>query len=53
MKEIFDKVKTFTNIFENDKDNLASIMELQNTLLQKTAMMEIYAKDLNKGSRKF
>lgn len=27
-EEIFDKVKNFTEIFETDKENLASIVEL-------------------------
>lgn len=53
MGEIFDKVKNFSLIFENDKENLSSIVSLQNQLIKKAKMLEIYTRDLNKGSRKF
>ncbi len=53
MEEIFDKVKNFSEIFEQDKENLASIVDLQNNLIKKAKMLEVYAKDLNMGSRKF
>ena len=53
MEEIFDKVKNFSEIFEEDKENLQSIVDLQNTLIKKAKLLEIYTKDLNKGSKKF
>lgn len=53
MEEIFDKVKNFSEIFEEDKENLLSVVELQNDLLKKAKLLEIYTKDLNKGSKKF
>lgn len=53
MEEIFDKVKNFSEIFENDKDSLTDIVEMQNNLLRKSTMLEVYARDLNLGSKKF
>ena len=53
MDEIFDKVKNFSEVFEADKENLSSVVEMQNNLMKKAKMLEIYSRDLNKGSRKF
>lgn len=53
MEEIFDKVKNFSQIFENDKENLGSIVDLQNKLIRRAKLLEIYSRDLNKGTRKF
>lgn len=53
MEEIFDKVKNFSEIFEEDKENLENVVELQNDLIKKAKLLEIYTKDLNKGSKKF
>ncbi len=53
MEEIFDKVKNFSEIFEQDKENLSSIVDLQNKLIRKAKLLEIYTRDLNKGTRKF
>lgn len=53
MEEIFDKLNSFTEIFSNDKDNLSSILDLQNGLINRASILEIYAKDLNSGTKKF
>lgn len=53
MEEIFDKVKNFSEIFEGDKESLVDIVEMQNDLVRKSTLLEVYARDLNLGSRKF
>lgn len=53
VEEIFDKMQNFGKIFEEDKENLGTIQELQSKLLEKSQMLQIYARDLNRGSRKF
>ena len=53
VEEIFDKIKNFGKIFEEDKENLGTIQELQSQLIEKTQLLQIYARDLNRGSRKF
>lgn len=53
VEEIFDKLNTFTEIFADDKEGIASLLELQNKLIEKVAILEINAKDLNRGSTKF
>ena len=53
VEEIFDKVKNFGKIFEEDKENLKTVHELQQSLLEHTQLLEIYSRDLNRGSRKF
>lgn len=53
VEEIFDKVKNFGKIFEEDKENLATVQDLQTSLLEQAQLLEIYSRDLNRGSRKF
>ena len=53
VEEIFDKINSFTEIAENDKENLLSLIELQNLLIQKTSLLEVFSRDLNSGSKKF
>ncbi len=47
IEEILDKIKNFSVIFEDDKENLQTIVELQNKLITKAKLLEIYTKDLN------
>ena len=53
VEEIFDKVKSFGQIFEEDRDNMESVANLQSQLMEKSQLLYIYSKDLNRGSRKF
>lgn len=53
VEEIFDKIQNFGKIFEEDKENLANVQELQSKLVEKAQMLQIYSRDLNRGSRKF
>lgn len=53
VEEIFDKVQNFGKIFEDDEENLKNVQTLQNQLMEKSQLLYIYSKDLNRGSRKF
>ena len=53
MEEIFDKLDNFTQIFSQDKDNLSNIIDLQNGLINRASILEVYSRDLNSGTKKF
>ena len=53
VEEIFDKIANFGKIFESDKEQLGNVQELQAQLVEKTQLLQIYARDLNRGSKKF
>lgn len=53
VEEIFEKVATFTDKFNADKDKLASIYELQQDVSAQSSRLELYAIDLFKGTKKF
>lgn len=51
--EIFDKVKSFERILESDAPTLNSLVKIQKIVLQKSAVLEIYVRNLFDGTRKF
>lgn len=53
VEEIFDKIQNFGKLFEQDKEHLGTIQELQTQLVEKSQLLQIYARDLNRGSKKF
>ena len=51
--EIFDKLKSFERILESDAPTLNSLVKIQKIVLQKSAVLEIYVRNLFDGTRKF
>lgn len=51
--EIFDKVKTFSQILNDDKQTLAEVGSGYRELADKTGRLETYMQDLFRGTRRF
>ena len=49
--EIYDKVKTFTQDFNDDKKNLSSIMSTMDQVDHYSNFLRIFSKDLNNGTK--
>ena len=51
--EIFDKLKTFSKTVNQDKETLMSIHNSYQEVSQKTSLLEVFMRDLFRGTRKF
>lgn len=53
VQEIFDKLIQFTEEINDDKDHLKLVYDMYRSTVQKAKVLEIYIRDLFKGTRKF
>lgn len=53
VEEIFEKVNTFTEKFNENKEKLGTIYSMQQEVSASANKLEMYASDLFKGTRKF
>lgn len=52
VEEIFDKVKNFGTILEQDKESMRDLQVVQANLIKKAHLLRLYSEDLKDGTRK-